>query len=563
MNNEDKRPEKMQRNQERFDLELLLNPVYADSSLYQIRTKSNLQKPIASVIIPLSKEFDIRAAEKIVRENKHLKLEWMFVDDHNHHENAISALASELGIYYTLLVGEVPQGWCAAVNAATWIASGEVVLVFDLSCQLMGNTFKRLILEAHRQDLAIPIQVNNDDELEAIGWEYSFGDSISQPKCIVKNQKMKLDNIEDKFLENIECEIIYPYCFAIRTKLLKTCPYSYKIKDQVWGAVDLSFRLREAGKKITHDVKNKVILRQRKTWQKCVDQGKKLFENDWINSNRVCGLYPDVPIKPVQTICVKRAAAHGDVLIASAVVGALKMFHPEAKIDFITNFPEVLLGHPHIDSFELKNHYDFVVNLDMAYECVPTKNILEAYADVAGVYSECCNLFIQTEKYELNLERYVVLHAGKTQWVGRNWATVKFDILAKKMKEMGFEVVVVGTISDHCPKWASVDLRGKTNCHQLAYVIEKSHLFIGIDSFPMHVAQVFNKCGLVFFGSIKPETRLIGEGLMPLVAKLDCIGCHQEQPPIAVNMTSCRRGVEECIDQCTIKEALSLISEMI
>ena len=46
-----------------------------------------------------------------------------------------------------------------------------------------------------------------------------------------------------------------------------------------------------------------------------------------------------------------------------------------------------------------------------------------------------------------------------------------------------------------------VDLRGKLTYRQSAYVISKAALFVGVDSFPMHVAGLFNIPMVVTFGS--------------------------------------------------------------
>jgi ADP-heptose:LPS heptosyltransferase len=45
-----------------------------------------------------------------------------------------------------------------------------------------------------------------------------------------------------------------------------------------------------------------------------------------------------------------------------------------------------------------------------------------------------------------------------------------------------------------------VDLRGKTNYQELAYVLKNSSLHVGIDSFPMHVCASFNVPLVAIFG---------------------------------------------------------------
>jgi ADP-heptose:LPS heptosyltransferase len=70
----------------------------------------------------------------------------------------------------------------------------------------------------------------------------------------------------------------------------------------------------------------------------------------------------------------------------------------------------------------------------------------------------------------------------------------------------------------------------------------------------MHVAQVFEKQGVVFFGSILPETRLISKNLSAVNAKnLNCLGCHHRKALPCTSTTSCEIGIQECINDVTVE----------
>ncbi len=69
--------------------------------------------------------------------------------------------------------------------------------------------------------------------------------------------------------------------------------------------------------------------------------------------------------------------------------------------------------------------------------------------------------------------------------------------------------------------------------------------FIGIDSFPAHVAQAFGVRSVIFFGSIHPLARVWDQQLVwPLVAELPCIGCYHTH--LEPSVPFCMRRNNEC-----------------
>ena len=188
----------------------------------------------------------------------------------------------------------------------------------------------------------------------------------------------------------------------------------------------------------------------------------------------------------------------------------------------------------------------------MVYEYRPNTNILTAYADAVGVNTKDCDLFLHPEPIEGLPENYVVIHAGKTMWAGRNWSTLKFDAISGRLKSLNYNVVCVGTYYDHKTTSCDLDLRDKTNVQQLATVIMNAKAFVGIDSFPMHVAQTFEVPGVCFFGSILPETRLLDKGIKPVFADgIRCLGCHHKKHTPCTSTTSCHIGIQDCINNVT------------
>jgi ADP-heptose:LPS heptosyltransferase len=249
-------------------------------------------------------------------------------------------------------------------------------------------------------------------------------------------------------------------------------------------------------------------------------------------------------------ILVVRTAANGDVLVASAVLGAIKKKHPGCTLFFSTGCPATIMHHPHIDhlvSPEAKDE-DFtkVYDMDLAYENRPYANILDSYCEVAGISRAECEFHITKEIVNKPLfNNYVVIHAGRTNWVGRDWETKKFEELALKFHNAGMQIICVGTKKDRFVP-CDADARGKTTPRQLATLIQDAKLFIGIDSLPMHVAQFVGTPGLAFFGSVDPSTRIYRDNMIAVKADIPCSGCHHRKPAPCCVTDECETGNLEC-----------------
>lgn len=200
-------------------------------------------------------------------------------------------------------------------------------------------------------------------------------------------------------------------------------------------------------------------------------------------------------------------------------------------------------------------------NLNYAYERRPFTNILEAYGDE-------CNLptgkpYLHCEPIEGLPKDYIVLHAGKTAWVGRDWEDGKyFPEISYYLTMQKQTVVWVGHKSDGPESVMGIDFRGKTNIHQLATVIKNAKYFVGIDSFPFHVAQTFEVPGICYFGSIDPKTRIINQNMKALTAEnLACLGCHHRKLAPATVTNTCETGLLECEKLVQFKHIMNLLKE--
>lgn len=212
----------------------------------------------------------------------------------------------------------------------------------------------------------------------------------------------------------------------------------------------------------------------------------------------------------------------GDVFISSAVVDSLKKKYPDYDVYFATNqqYLGILDGNPNVHKVIPFN--DWMVNVPICeriFDEVYTPNLAVQMTFsnwthggkgrlLAEEMANYCNVelgdyFIRMKKPETELpEKYIAFNpgSGKGQWGARNyiyWQDV-IDNLRREMPDVS--IVQVGMADD--PTYGGcVDLRGKTNINELAWVIEHADLMLGIDSFTMHLAAAFGVDQVAIFGS--------------------------------------------------------------
>jgi hypothetical protein len=115
---------------------------------------------------------------------------------------------------------------------------------------------------------------------------------------------------------------------------------------------------------------------------------------------------------------------------------------------------------------------------------------------------------------------------------GRGPSANLIKAILKTAAEVFDTLVLVGRdasipVSDFGLGAKIVDLQGKLSLSELLSLIANASQFVGIDSFPSHVAQVAGVPSSLFFGSVNPLARVINERrTWPIVASLDCLGCY-------------------------------------
>jgi ADP-heptose:LPS heptosyltransferase len=384
---------------------------------------------------------------------------------------------------------------------------------------------------------------------------------------------MRPENAPSEILQVAEREMVTGCCQAIPTSLFREIGgYNPNYRIGYWEDSELCMTVKELGYKIMFQPNSLIFHKLGHTGSgghKFQSHNRDYFFNKWVNSGRIDKLVgsPRPRSFHINTVYLKRTGANGDVLVAAAVASALKEKY-NCQIIFCTGCPDVLKGNPHINkiiqdqNIKAREHQIFY-DLDMVYEYRPYTNILDAYAQAVGVSKEKCKLHLSISRPKVQLPNdYVVIHPGRTMWAGRDWKQENFAEIAKRLTDQGLQVVLVGN-GDY-PIVNAMDLRNQTTIAELAYTIKNSKLFIGIDSFPMHVAQTFDVPGVCFFGSVNPDTRILSTKMHGITAKsLPCLGCHHRKPTPCTVTNICQIGHQDCIDQVTVDDMYQKINEIL
>lgn len=229
---------------------------------------------------------------------------------------------------------------------------------------------------------------------------------------------------------------------------------------------------------------------------------------------------------------IRRTGAIGDVLLTTPLIAEIKRQCPRSEIFVETKCPEVFKNNPNVAGaggpFPQYMKWATFIDLDMAYENMPETHIVDAYFKVAnftGVRHMPEIYFTENDILPIGCDsRWIAIHPGPTTWKGKNWPWERWSQLCQTLLLNGKWPLIVGTPGPALPNF--LDLRGKTNFAQLAGTLTKCSAFIGVDSFPMHVAQIVGVPAVVLFGASDPKF-ILGPGRAePVCGTASCAGAR-------------------------------------
>lgn len=548
-----------------------------------------------SIIVPMYKSREVIV--DLIKSwplNYSVNSEYIFVDDNcpeSSKDTAIKAwnsrkkeIVQPIG---KIICNKTNGGYGVACNSGAAVAKGEFLIFLNADTELTKGWIQPMLdlFEDKKVGIVGNLHLkrggNWDETIDSAGSEWRWGDNSfvhigrhSYKKRGVP-RPMKINETPSDMLIVAEREMVTGCCFAIRRSLFEYIGgFNPNYRIGYWEDSELCMSVRELGYKVMFTPKSVIYHKLGHTGSgghKYFNHNKNYFKNKWVNSGRLHDLLiPAEPKPAIESILVKRSNATGDALVATGVCSALKKKYPDAKIMFSSLFPDVAANNPYIDEFVpigniTKTTPTVFYNLDLSYEWRPKVNILDAYAEACGVKAKDCTMFLAKEefkKFELPND-FIVIHPGKTNWAGRDWPHENFVELATRLQKLGHKIVCVGKHSEDAIP-CELDTRGQTNIFQLAWIMSKAKLFIGIDSFPMHVAQIANIPGISFFGCIDPKLRIYNKKMVAITAKdLSCLGCHHRRPAPSTVTKTCETRTLDCIKMVSVNDMLDVVKSML
>lgn len=167
-----------------------------------------------------------------------------------------------------------------------------------------------------------------------------------------------------------------------------------------------------------------------------------------------------------------------------------------------------------------------------------------------------------SDHLRLNSEQIAIVHAdyARPDWEGRGPTPSLFFDAINELKKRGYSTIAIGgaTANEGIKELANrcdLNLLGKTDFRTMLQLIARAHLFLGIDSGPLHIAQHIGTKTFAVFGATLPTARLFRWDNTDVFMNwnLACLGCyHQVFKPNAYNF--CIRRDEACVKKCSATE---------
>lgn len=356
----------------------------------------------------------------------------------------------------------------------------------------------------------------NNDLVVPPGWLDRIAETFAaNPKAAIVGPQGTISQLSNQMLgfARGKLEFIEGSLMAVKVELIKGSLFADYLPGFIYHEdSELSLRMQRAGYTI-HQANFHVEHRNGQTCQRHPDAIKKCRESNiinqrvmlqrWAHWNRVRRF--DFPI------LVRRKFASGDVLLTTPIIKALKETWPLCPIDVETNVPDVFAGNPNVRKAApriIPGRDTMLVNLDNAYERAPHLHVLESYARTAHVHPL---VKPRLEIYSshpapavMNEGKWCAIHVGPTQWPAKNWPVERWAPVVDWLRESGWKVLVLGD-RGHGRLNLDLDKRNQKGVQELVAMIRRCKLFIGLDSFPAHVAAACEVPAVVLYGITNPD----------------------------------------------------------
>ena len=226
----------------------------------------------------------------------------------------------------------------------------------------------------------------------------------------------------------------------------------------------------------------------------------------------------------------------------------------------------------HLISYPIKPRHAVERNLDFL-RCIgihPDVSQRQLYLDPGEKSRK--SLYSKLKDYKIHAPNFSpVVISPTTRWRFKSWRTDGFvDLIKYLNNNFGLPIVLVGgeepldfEISKEIVKNSAIEplnLTGKTSLLELAALLEKTKLFVGVDSAPMHMASTLKIPTIGIFGPTNAAEWAPwdnGDGFCKAVAmeEFSCLPC---------DLTGCGKGkVSDCLVQLPVERVIKAINDVV
>lgn len=354
----------------------------------------------------------------------------------------------------------------------------------------------------------------NDDATVPPDWlEKLLAPFAEFPKAALSGPKNDFQSLLPNFhgSKGGPFEYLNGACLCCKTEILrKHGLFDPNLKWAYCDDSDMSLRMREKG--YTLHKADFVLRHEVSATSRHVPEVRANAEANHAYARKRWGHYLRVR-KMDYPIVVRRNAAFGDVLLTTPIVRALHEKYPLSPIYVETGTPAVYDRHPLVrwcGAKAPKMSDALTFDLNGSYEARPDRHFVLSYAERCGLTSvdDSTDLYPSEKDHEkaaglIPEGDWVAIHAGPSTWRSKEWPTARFEEVIAALRAGGQKIVLIG--NGGAPLGSHLDMRSKTSVHEMAAIIKRCRLFIGLDSFPLHVAEAMRTPAAGLFGVTDPK----------------------------------------------------------
>ena len=266
----------------------------------------------------------------------------------------------------------------------------------------------------------------------------------------------------------------------------------------------------------------------------------------------------------------------GDELVCTPILREIKQRNPKCHITFLSRYPQLFTGFPHIDELipynpdlaakAIRLAYDHVcpmfkgvakgkppvshgskdlsgrsLHANYTHAYPPPRPLISLMAEWVGLQFFSTKLFCSVPPATNFIREFadeiqhplIVIQTVASQWTpNKNWPADHWRELIAMLTKLG---TVVETGTESClPKEFQLaqfrSLVGKTNLDEFLYIISKADVFVGPVSGGMHIAHAYQKPSVIIYGGYESPDGYKYSRVMPLYSVIHCAPCWLTTP---------------------------------